>query len=313
FTPIPSLPLTPSGKLDRKRLPEPVVVSRTSETLGPATEIERELLGFWRKFLKNDSVGVEDDFFVAGGHSILGTQMINAISRHYHLSLPIRLLFEKPTVRALALALSEFEDEAWLEESKTAASLLTRSHRRLLENLPELAEEELDEFLDRHLEDPRLSRFDDVAALLAWAKEEEGAAATERRPRKPAASTSAGSERLETGEGRTLEGLYLSTFYGLARTRATLEGLLLRGGAGEAASAATGSEDGRQHLARSLEAEGVRIFEDYVRSFKSHLACNGNGAPAPGELRSLCGQMLNLAYLAAVFRAPREESHAAEK
>ena len=91
---IAELPLTPNGKLDRKRLPEPTA-ARVSKMIEPASDIEKELLGIWRKSLKIEDLKINDDFFALGGHSILVTQVINSINRHYHLDVPVRLLFEK--------------------------------------------------------------------------------------------------------------------------------------------------------------------------------------------------------------------------
>ena len=306
FATLASLPLTPSGKLDRKRLPEPTV-SRASEALGPVTDIERELLGFWRKFLKTDAVGVEDDFFAAGGHSILGTQMINSISRHYHLHLPIRLLFEKPTVKALAKALSEFEDEAWLEESKTAASLLMSSNRRLLQTLDELSEDDLDELLAKHLDDTSLTHLDDIDSLLAWSAEVPRAPVME--PRTGDQTLAPESEGESDEDPVSLNALYFETYFGLSRTRAALESLALGGNGLPAGSRA----DGRQELASSLQIEGAQLFEDYVRTFKSQLVVNGSGALHPRELWNLCGQMLHMAHLAAIFIPPRPGAEQAQE
>src|SRR5262249_4667562 len=158
--PIPAVPLTANGKLNRKALPEPAPARTAAAPLPPATEVERELIDIWRRFLKVHHVEASDDFFDLGGHSLLATQAINSIDRHYVLNVPVRLLFENPTVKTLAAALSAFEDEVWLDESKHATAILTRSKRRVLQSAAELSEEQIDDFLMQHFEELDIVRFE---------------------------------------------------------------------------------------------------------------------------------------------------------
>jgi amino acid adenylation domain-containing protein/FkbH-like protein len=98
-----ALPLTPNGKVDRKALPKPE--SRSSEAqeyLAPRTPEEEVVAGIWSEVLKLQQVGIHDDFFALGGHSLLATQVTSRIRQAFKMELPLRALFEAPTVAGLA-------------------------------------------------------------------------------------------------------------------------------------------------------------------------------------------------------------------
>ena len=99
-----SLPLTPSGKLDRKALPAPDQTRpELEETYSPPrTPVEESLAQIWCDVLKLDQVGVHDNFFDLGGHSLTATQLISRIRDTFKLDLPLRNLFEAPTVGEFA-------------------------------------------------------------------------------------------------------------------------------------------------------------------------------------------------------------------
>jgi amino acid adenylation domain-containing protein len=98
-----AFPLTPSGKLDRRALPEPGGARpEVAEFVAPRTPVEEALAAIWREVLGVDRVGVHDRFFDLGGHSLLATQVISRIQRSLGAELPLRALFEAPTVAALA-------------------------------------------------------------------------------------------------------------------------------------------------------------------------------------------------------------------
>ncbi|MFN9372343.1 MAG: amino acid adenylation domain-containing protein [Planctomycetaceae bacterium] len=101
---LPALPLTTNGKLDRRALPAP---SRTQaagwESLTqPRNECEAVLCRVFQELLRRDQVGVEQDFFELGGHSLLATRLASRMRRELGIELPIRVVFEHPTVAGLA-------------------------------------------------------------------------------------------------------------------------------------------------------------------------------------------------------------------
>ena len=104
FVMLTELPLTPNGKVDRKALPEPGQSASEVEYVAPSTPIEEVLCEMWEQVLKLDQVGVHDNFFQLGGHSLLATQVISQVREIFDVELPLRRLFETPTVATLAAA-----------------------------------------------------------------------------------------------------------------------------------------------------------------------------------------------------------------
>ncbi|MFL8988772.1 non-ribosomal peptide synthetase [Pseudomonas sp. QLc11A] len=94
------MPLGPSGKLDRRALPEPQWQVR--EHVEPVTELEQQIAGIWREVLGLTPVGLRDDFFALGGHSLLATQIISRTRQACDVELPLRTLFEHSELGAFA-------------------------------------------------------------------------------------------------------------------------------------------------------------------------------------------------------------------
>ncbi|HEU4454542.1 MAG TPA: amino acid adenylation domain-containing protein, partial [Longimicrobium sp.] len=95
------MPLTPSGKVDRRSLPEPDPSSADAERVAPRTQAEEVVAGIWERVL-GVRPGVHDDFFSLGGHSLRATQVVSRIREAFGIDLPLRALFESPTVEGLA-------------------------------------------------------------------------------------------------------------------------------------------------------------------------------------------------------------------
>lgn len=104
FVRLHALPLSPNGKIDGTKLPQPTdsnLLERTAAK-APATRIEEELLTLVQQLLGNDAVLAEDNFFLAGGHSLLGMQLLMRLRSAFGVDLTVQQLFEAPTVRRLA-------------------------------------------------------------------------------------------------------------------------------------------------------------------------------------------------------------------
>ncbi len=104
-----TLPRTPSGKLDRRELPEPMAgsLARVGKHVAPRSPVEEVLAGIWGQVLGVERVGVEDDFFELGGHSLLATQVVSRGREGLGVELPLRAVFERPVLRELAAAVEE--------------------------------------------------------------------------------------------------------------------------------------------------------------------------------------------------------------
>ena len=107
FILIDELPLTANGKLDRRRLPAPDFTTVQIEQVPPRSWTEEVVGGIWAEVLRRDRIGVHDDFFELGGHSLLATQVIARVRHAFHVELPLRRLFERPTVALLAETIDE--------------------------------------------------------------------------------------------------------------------------------------------------------------------------------------------------------------
>jgi hypothetical protein len=99
---LPELPLTPSGKLDRKALPTPDPQQLQANYRAPYSETERALADIWMEVLHLPKAGLDDHFFELGGHSLLAAQVIARLKTRLGVSLPLRVVFEKPVLGELA-------------------------------------------------------------------------------------------------------------------------------------------------------------------------------------------------------------------
>ncbi|WP_445344275.1 condensation domain-containing protein, partial [Caballeronia calidae] len=108
FVVLDALPLTPNGKLDRRALPDPQWQD-LSAYVAPRTPLEHTLAQSFASVLGLERVGVSESFFSLGGHSLLATRLISQLRTVLDRELPLRILFDAPTVAALAQAI---EDDA---------------------------------------------------------------------------------------------------------------------------------------------------------------------------------------------------------
>jgi amino acid adenylation domain-containing protein len=104
FVPLAALPLSPNGKVDRAALPEPEASRLGAERVftPPRTPLEELLAGVWADLLGAERVGVHDNFFELGGHSLLAVRLASRVRELTGVDLPLRAVFETPTVAGLA-------------------------------------------------------------------------------------------------------------------------------------------------------------------------------------------------------------------
>jgi acyl-coenzyme A synthetase/AMP-(fatty) acid ligase len=113
FVPLDALPLTANGKLDRKALPDPDQARLSGEKAfaAPRNAVEEALAAVWVDVLGVERVGIHDNFFDLGGHSLLATQVISRACGALQVQIPLRSLFEKPTVAGLAEVVAELKGD----------------------------------------------------------------------------------------------------------------------------------------------------------------------------------------------------------
>jgi acyl carrier protein len=114
FVRLERMPLTPNGKLDRAALPAP---SRSAAAVfvAPGTPTEQALAELWQRILRLERVGARDSFFDCGGHSLLAMQLVGRVRERFGIELPLKHVFERPTLSAQAEAIDAL---VWLHESK---------------------------------------------------------------------------------------------------------------------------------------------------------------------------------------------------
>jgi acyl carrier protein len=103
------MPLTPNGKVDRKQLPAPQGsrVKAEGEFVAPKSNVEQSLAAIWKEILHVEQIGVDDNFFDFGGHSLQVVQVQNRLRETIGVNVPVLKLFQFPTIRTLAKFISE--------------------------------------------------------------------------------------------------------------------------------------------------------------------------------------------------------------
>jgi len=139
FVMLPALPLMLNGKVDRLALPEP---GKSRPELGtpfvaPSTPVEEELSRIWAEVLYLDQVGIRDNFFDLGGHSLAAARVVSQVIKEFQLELPLQSLFQSPTVAEMAVTITENQAKKVGQEEMA----------RMLAELEALSDEEAHQLL----------------------------------------------------------------------------------------------------------------------------------------------------------------------
>lgn len=129
FVTLAQMPMTPGGKLNRAALPAPDYSAQGSSQRAPQSEREQQLLALWQNVLGQQAIAMDDNFFAIGGHSLLAAQLVARIRLELNLELPLRSLFEAPTIAQLALLL---DNAAPSRQAPITVAALPADGRRVL-------------------------------------------------------------------------------------------------------------------------------------------------------------------------------------
>ncbi|HEV3049068.1 MAG TPA: phosphopantetheine-binding protein, partial [Longimicrobium sp.] len=141
-----TLPLNPNGKVDRRALPA-IEAAERAVHVAPRTPAEETLCAIWSEVLGVERVGVEDDFFELGGHSLLATQVVSRVRAAFGVELPLRALFEAPTVALLVRMVQDGSAPAEPHADAAIARVSAGGIEDLLARLDELSEDEVNAYL----------------------------------------------------------------------------------------------------------------------------------------------------------------------
>jgi acyl-coenzyme A synthetase/AMP-(fatty) acid ligase/acyl carrier protein len=151
FIALEEMPLTPSGKIDRKKLEEMQITDRpdlSSQFVPPRNEIERRLVDICADLLRIEKVGVYDNFFELGGHSLLATQFVSRVRDEYNVDLPLKELFESPTVASIAEYVQE--QQAKIQQDEQTGKAIDRAKLlEMMKRIGELSEDEVKTLLEQ--------------------------------------------------------------------------------------------------------------------------------------------------------------------
>src|SRR5215469_5565304 len=115
FVVLDTMPRSPNGKINRGALPAPELSRDESEAfIPPRNLVEEKLAEIWSEVLHIQRISIHDNFFALGGHSLLATQVVSRVRNWAQVELPLRAMFETPTVAELALRISHIESGARL-------------------------------------------------------------------------------------------------------------------------------------------------------------------------------------------------------
>ena len=135
--PLARVPRTSNGKVDYQALPAPEQARSQSggALVAPRTPVEQKIAAIWREVLGLEQIGIQDNFFEVGGHSLLATQVISRLRDAFALSLPVRTMFESPTIAGLAEAIEKSAGEKPASAAPALVPLPREAKRARLSSL----------------------------------------------------------------------------------------------------------------------------------------------------------------------------------
>jgi amino acid adenylation domain-containing protein len=147
FVFLDALPLTSSGKIDRRALPEPDQLDlRTEAFQAPETADQIRMAEIWQTVLQRRPIGIHDNFFELGGHSLIATQLTSRVRQAFQVNLPLRSLFESPTIAELLESLKRWQA---IDTTPTViAAEPVRDVDDLLSKLDEMSDSDVDSLLN---------------------------------------------------------------------------------------------------------------------------------------------------------------------
>jgi len=154
FVHLKRMPLTLNGKVNYRALPTlDEARQRLKRTfVAPRTPVEEMLAAIWAQVLGLEQVSIHDNFFELGGHSLLATQVMSRVREAFQVELPMRCLFESPTVASLSLEIAQRQDEQWDSSRISVISRIDRgSEGQLLAEIDRLSDEKVDSLLSQML------------------------------------------------------------------------------------------------------------------------------------------------------------------
>ena len=153
FVLLDTLPLTPNGKIDRRSLPPPGIGRSELERdfVAPRTPVEEILAKIWSEVLGLERVGIHTDFFELGGRSLLATQVISRVREVFHVELPLRTIFETPTIASIAELILQYQART-TSKNCTEPSSERIQPKDVPSEIAQLTDNELDTLLRERLQ-----------------------------------------------------------------------------------------------------------------------------------------------------------------
>jgi acyl carrier protein len=147
---VDAFPLLPSGKVDRKTLALQTSARPVGDRghVAPQTPTQERLAAIWRNLLKVGEFSITDNFFELGGHSLMVMQVVARIRKEFEVEVPIRSLFDDPTIQGLAIEVEEAKAKGIKAFAPFSSFLHAQNnHRRSSLSVEHLSREELEEML----------------------------------------------------------------------------------------------------------------------------------------------------------------------